>query len=317
MKKQLFCTIDIGGTKLLLLLIDQAGKVVFRESKPTPVPAEPLSLIAVVKDLLAEAATHTKYSPEEELTRIGICIAGFIETEKGIVHQSPNLFWEKAVPLQNIFEGAFKCPVIIENDANAAVVGEVYYGSARGHSHCIYVTISTGIGGGLFLNGRLYRGSKGFAGEIGHIKPFGQGRTCRCGGNNCLEIWASGGSIADSARELLGINDFEGQKIDTAWVFNEAEHGNRLMQRVIEDAACKTGQGLANLVTLLNPGCIVVGGGVAAGRPGYLEKIIKIIRAEAIRPAVEVAHVDVVPAALEPEAGIWGMYALMNGQAVM
>ena len=316
MSKKYYCCLDIGGTKILMLFIDEDVTVVYRKKTVTPKPSLPISVIQSVNEMLKEAVGELglphNYLPEG----IGLCIAGFTETANGVVHQAPNLEWNEPVPLKQMIEQSFSTPVLIENDTNAAIIGEVYYGAAKGHDNAIYITISTGIGGGLFLNGKLYRGSFGFAGEIGHIKPFGKGRSCKCGGENCLEIWASGSAIAFSARELIEGCDNEIESLNTKNVFEDADRGNDLAAAVIEDAAMKTGIGLANLINLLNPSCIVVGGGVTGGRPDYLDRIKSYIFKNAIRPSVEIASVSVVEAALEPEAGIWGMYAFLTGKAV-
>lgn len=299
-----------------MLLINDKGEVVFREKRSTPKPATPEALIRLIRLILADAATIDEKGREPALAGFGVCIAGFIETEKQIVHQSPNLNWHTPVPFGKLLAEDFTCPVIIENDANAAVLGEVYFGSATGHDNVIYITLSTGIGGGLFLNGRLYRGATGFAGEVGHIKPYGQGRDCKCGGCDCLETWASGSAIAKSASLLWDEKTLESGGFSAEEVFAMADKGNELASTIIDNAAEQTGRGLANLVTLLNPSCIVIGGGVASGRPDYLKKVIDFMEAYSIKPSVKITSVEVTKAQLEPEAGIWGMYALLTGRAV-
>jgi len=302
MKKNLYCAVDIGGTKILLLLIDGKGRVVFKEKSATPEHANPDNVIKEVSGLLKKALNVTGIINESSLlTAAGITMAGFIDHQSGIVHAMTE---------------ELKCPVLLENDANAAVIGEAYYGAAHGHQDVIYITLSTGIGGGLFLNGQLYRGSSGFAGEIGHIKPFGEGRNCNCGGCNCLETWASGKAIAYSASLMWDSNDVESGTITTSWVFEQAEAGNNLALNIIEHAADTIGLGLANLVNLLNPSCLVIGGGVASNRPEFFKMVSNKIKLEAIRPSVMITPLEIVPAQLEPEAGIWGMYALMTNQVV-
>ena len=299
-----------------MLLINDKGEVVLREKRSTPKPATPEALIRLIRLILADAAAIEEKGREPALAGLGVCIAGFIETEKQIVHQSPNLNWHTPVPFGKLLAEDFTCPVIIENDANAAVLGEVYFGSATGHDNVIYITLSTGIGGGLFLNGRLYRGATGFAGEIGHIKPYGTGRECKCGGCDCLETWASGSAIAKSASLLWDEKTIESGGFSAEEVFAMADKGNELASTIINNAAEQTGRGLANLVTLLNPSCIVIGGGVASGRPDYFKKVIDLMEAYSIKPSVKITSVEVTKAQLEPEAGIWGMYALLTGQAV-
>jgi glucokinase len=316
MKNKIYCTVDIGGTKILMLLISDNGSVLFREKISTPKPEEPFAVVDAVRVLLNKALLTIDSRHDNRLSGAGACIAGFVDHSRGLVHQSPNLNWHIPVALGDLLTEALSTPVLIENDANAAVLGEVYCGAAKGYRDVIYVTISTGIGGGLFLNGQLYRGSSGFAGEIGHTKPFGKGRPCKCGGSDCLETWASGSAITRSAKSLWDKEDLESAEITTAAVFNEADSGNSMAQNIIEHALENTGRGLSNLVNLLNPACLVIGGGVAGARPGYLRKVAAIIRNEAIRPSVEITPLKIVAAKLEPEAGVWGMFALLTNQVV-
>ncbi len=316
MTEKIYCSVDIGGSKILLLLIDNEGRVLFKKKTATPKPEEPAAIVATIDSLIKDAFSGDSAQSLRKPAGVGVCIAGFVDHRIGLVHQSPNLHWESPVPMGKLLEEALECPVLIENDANAAVLGEVFYGSAQGHRDVIYVTISTGIGGGLFLDGRLYRGSNGFAGEIGHIKPFGKGRPCKCGGNDCLEAWASGNAISRNAALLWDEKDLEGIKISTSWVFEQSASGNQLAKTIIDHAVENIGRGLSNLVNLFNPSCLVIGGGVAGSRPGFLEKVAAQIKAEAIRPAVEITPFKVYAAKLEPEAGIWGMYALLTDQVV-
>ncbi len=315
MKQKLFWTIDIGGTKILLLLIDSKGQVLFRQKIKTPKPSEPQAVVDAIVETIQSEAEPKKLGLKAELAGLGICTAGFVDHQEGLVHQSPNLEWHKPVPLEYYFKQRVNCPILIENDTNAAVVGEVLYGAACGHKDVIYVTLSTGIGGGLFLNGCLYRGADGFAGEIGHTKAFGQGRPCKCGNTDCLETWASGSALARSARELWDDKEQKGGHITTAWVFEQADQGNTLAQSIIDHAAYSIGLGLSNLVTLFNPTCLVIGGGVATNRTDFFIQITETIRNKSIKPAVEITTLTITPAALEPEAGIWGMYSLLTGQA--
>ncbi|MGM0688210.1 MAG: ROK family protein [Bacillota bacterium] len=316
MSEKIYCSVDIGGSKILLLLIDDQGNVLFKEKRATPRPEEPTAIAATIESMLSDAASTDNDYSFRKPSGLGVAIAGFVDHRSGLVHQSPNLHWVNPVPLGEILEETFKCPVMIENDANAAVVGEVCYGAAHGHRNVIYITISTGIGGGLFLDGRLYRGATGFAGEIGHIKPFGKGRPCKCGGYDCLETWASGNAISHSAELLWDKNDFPVNEIDTAWVFQQSESGNPIAKTIIDHAINNIGRGLANLVNLLNPSCLVIGGGVAGNRPDFLEEVKSRIVAESIRPSVNITPFQVFAAMLEPEAGIWGMYALLTERMV-
>lgn len=311
-----YCLIDIGGSKILLLLVDIEGRVLFREKVVTPKPKTPDSIVERVNSLLNKAISEAGLPKAGRPEGVGLCIAGFIDHRQGLVHQSPNLNWNQPVRICELMEKTLDCPVIVENDANAAVLGEVFYGAARGYRDVVYVTISTGIGGGLFLDGRLFRGSNGFAGEIGHTKPFGKGRSCKCGGQDCLETWVSGSGISRSAQELWDNNIFSKDQISTVDVFRMAGEGNLVASAIIRHAVDNIGTGIANLVNLFNPACIVIGGGVAGSQDDFVTQIEARVKKEAIRPSVEITALQIVAAELEPEAGIWGMLALLNGKVV-
>lgn len=309
--KKVFCTIDIGGTKILLLLVDHNRTVLYREKSATPAGVSPGELVSLIGDAAGRALNDTGL-PQGALSGFGACVAGLIGYPDGVIYQSPNIGWHEPVPFLDLLQKKFDCPVYLENDANAAVLGEVHYGAAQGHRDAIYVTVSTGIGGGLYLDGRLYRGSTGFAGEVGHMKPFGKGKRCSCGGDDCLEAWAGGSSISACARTLWDEKTLPDQTIDTKWVFQQACEGDPLAQNIVQQAISDIGKGLANLLAVLNPTCLVIGGGMTGGSTDFLDQIRAAVTSAAIGPAIEMTPLEILPAALEPEAGVWGMFALMN-----
>ncbi len=305
MVENIYCAIDIGGTKILIYFIDQERTIYHKQRLSTPAGKGAEALVEAINRGMNSGLREVGLEIED-ISGIGICIAALLDHEQGIVYQAPNLGWTQPVALKEAMINFWKCPVLIENDANAAVLGEVCYGAARGHRHAIYITISTGIGGGLFLNGRIYRGSSGFAGEIGHVKPFGTGRTCGCGGKDCLEAWASGKGIARSAhlwKEGAG---------DASEIFAFAGTGDSGARQIIDRAAEDISAGLANLVAILNPSCLILGGTVVAANPTFFEKISSLVREKALKAAVSITPLEIVPSGLEPEAGIWGIYALMT-----
>ena len=314
MKHDLYLVIDIGGTKILLVLFDDAGNIIERKKLRTPEKPLPDELVSFIIDSLSEMELESEAVLLNNIVAVGICFAGFVEHHKKLVHQAPNLGWQEPVPLAALFEKKLKLPVMIENDASAAVIGEVCYGAARGHQNVIYITFSTGIGGGLYLDGKLYRGSSGFAGEIGHTKLFEKDRTCNCGGENCLETWASGSGIAKSAAELWEPADLDYEELTTANVFAEAAASNQPAELIVKQAINAVGIGLANLLNILNPSCLVIGGGIINAHPELLAKLETIIRGNAIRPVIEISMPKVVQAELGADSGVWGIYALLNEQ---
>ncbi|NLA04413.1 MAG: ROK family protein [Firmicutes bacterium] len=311
MKDRVFAAADVGGTKILLLLAGPQRDLILRRRLFTPPKATPDQVVEVIAGALTGFLEEAGLSPQS-LAGLGVCIAALLDFESGVIYESPNLDWHEPVPFRELLAERFSCPVFLENDCNAAILGEASYGAARGHRDAAYITISTGIGAGLYLDGRVYRGSGGFAGEIGHLKRFGKGRRCGCGGYDCLEAWASGKGIARSAGMLWGEGDPGAGTLDTAAVFDRAEAGDPLAGSIIEQAVEDIGISLANLATLLNLSCMVIGGGVARHRPGLVGQIEEKVNYFAVPPAVRVTRVKVVAAALEPEAGAWGMYAAMR-----
>ncbi len=314
MKRDLYLVIDIGGTKILLVLFDKAGNIVERKKLRTPEKSLPDELVSYIVDSLNEMEKESLSASVEDIIAVGICFAGFVEHRKKIVHQAPNLGWEGPVPLADLFEKRLKRSVLIENDANAAVIGEVCYGAARNRQDVVYVTFSTGIGCGLYLDGRLYRGSFGFAGEIGHAKIFGNGRFCNCGGENCLEAWASGNGIVKSASELWEPADLGYERFTTAAVFNEAATGNQPAKQVLNEAVTALGIGLANLLNTFNPSSLVIGGGIIEAHPELVVELETVIFNNCILPVVEISTPEVVQAALGADSGVWGIYALLKEQ---
>ncbi len=310
MTEKVYCTVDVGGTKILLMLIDQQREILFKEKFSTPTNASPEKIAQVINKSASTALAQLGIN-KAMLAGLGVCIAALVDYDNGLIHQAPNLGWYGLVNFKEMLSENWSCPIYLDNDANAAVLGEVTFGAARGHRNAIYITISTGIGGGLYLDGKIYRGSVGFAGEIGHIKPFGKGRRCGCGGMDCLETWASGSAVARNAKLLWEGKEEEGSGISTAWVFGQAQAGNPLARNIIDQALFNIGTGLSNLVTLLNPSCLVIGGGVVKGSAEFMTQVRTIVRQNAIAPAVNASPVEVVAAQLEPEAGVWGIYALM------
>ncbi len=310
MKDKIYAVADIGGTKILLMLVGPDRDVILRRFLPTPAEAAPELVVGALDEALLGMLRETGRD-RQSLAGLGVCIAALLDYDAGVIYESPNLDWHEPVPFRKMLQDRCGCPVWLENDTNAAVLGEVKYGAARGHRHAAYITISTGIGAGLYLDGEIYRGSGGFAGEIGHIKRYGKGRRCGCGDYDCLEAWASGEGIARSARSLWDEGDPSTGLLNTAAVFDLAAAGNSLASTIIEKAVEDIGTGLANLVTLLNPTCLVIGGGVARNQPALIGLLQERINKIAVPPAVKITRVEVAAARLEPEAGAWGMFAMM------
>ncbi len=271
--------IDIGGTKISMVLGTEKGKILARTEIPTLKGKKTRqgirNLVENLHLLIKSSAVNKK-----NLVGIGIGIPGAVDSKKGIVPRSPHLGGWKGLPLRHILNRAFRLPVSMNNDANAAAIGEKHFGACKSVEHFIYVTVSTGVGGGLVVNGQLVEGCSYVGGEIGHLTVVPLGERCKCGKYGCLEAYASGTAIADYARKQL--RKYPGSKIKKMMrngadltaktVGLAAQQGDRLALKAFRRAGFFLGIGLADLLNILNPSVIVLGGGVWKSAPRELWK---------------------------------------------
>ncbi len=309
--------IDIGGTKISIAAGSQNGTIQAYFVLPTLKGRQSRqsieSLIAEVKRL------QSRLSPKARagLAGIGVCLPGAVDTAKGIVPHSPNLQGWKGIPLRSILSRAFKLPVKMVNDANAAAVGEMLFGAARGVKNFVYVTVSTGIGGGIILDGRLIEGAGFAAGEVGHMTIVPGGDLCNCGKRGCLEGYASGGAIERYVTARMkklkksGLKPFlENGRVTARGLSQAARAGNPLAREAFEHAGFYLGVGLANLLNILNPELIVLGGGVIhSAPPAFWKKMRQSLRADAWPEAYRSAKIS--KTALHKNAGNLGAIAVI------
>jgi glucokinase len=289
------------------------SRVVGEHSRPT-VPSRGPD--AVVSEILAMAritmAQVTQHDPDGSILGIGVGSPGPLDTELGVVIETPNLGW-KNLPLRDLLSNDLKLPAVLDNDANCAVVGECWVGAGRDARFAIGMTIGTGIGGGLVLDGKLYRGAADSAGEIGHMTIDVDGRRCNCGNYGCLEAYASGPAIARRAVEQLraGLESrltimCEGDldAITAQTVFEAARAGDDVALDVVRDTAHYLGVGLANLLNIFNPELVVIMGGVTQAGDALFEPLRREVARRAFRSAVDASRI--VPGTLTGLAGVYG-----------
>lgn len=276
--------VDIGGTKIAVSLIDLSGKVADKRVFDTNVQRGPWQAVNGIIASIHDIVQRHRISLEETIG-IGVACGGPLDHERGLILSPPNLPGWDRIPINEILHREFNLPVALENDANAGAVAEMLFGAGKERRErgrpvkdLLYLTMGTGIGGGLILDGRLYRGITGSAGEVGHMKVVHNGPLCRCGRRGCLEAVCSGPSIARRAREAIeermansGTGDpgevtsmvrlAEGDplKITAKEVFDAARLGDELARHIVQETAEFLGIGLANLVNILNPEIIVLG----------------------------------------------------------
>jgi glucokinase len=303
--------IDIGGTKIVAGLVDSSGKVVARKrilvgnGKSYLIVRD--AIAELVRDILSENNIHT-----ESLERIGVASAGQVDNEFKKIIFSPNLGWRN-VPLRDDIETALKVHTFVDNDVNAAIYGEWRFGAARGADNVLGIFIGTGIGGGIIINGKVYRGFSNAGGEIGHIilNPFGY--PCNCGNTGCFEAYCGGGYIVERVKkhikggyrgkvwELIGGNI---DALNTGHVENGAALGDDLCSVVWTEVLEYLGAGLASMANLLNPEIIVMGGGVVYGTRHLIEDVKPVMEKKAM--AASLKNMKLVKAKLKEDAAIIG-----------
>ncbi len=252
--------LDLGGTKILAAVVED-GHILARQHHPTP----RTGYTAVVDALTRAAQTLLRDYPD--VTRVGLGSPGPLDIRAGKVVFAPNIPGMEDVPIAADLSERLGLDVALENDANAAGYAEHLYGAAKNLQSSVYITISTGIGGGIFVGDRVVRGAYGVAGEVGHVTLEPGGPLCGCGHYGCWEAVAAGRALARDASHAYGF------ALTTEEVFRRAQAGERLALKVVDQAAMYTGLGLANLVKTLDPDGFVLGGGIMRTGKFYLDKV--------------------------------------------
>jgi glucokinase len=313
--RRLSLGVDIGGTKVAAGVVDESGRVLDRERRATP-GRDPVAVVDTIVDVVGTLRERLAGPGEgEDVVAVGIGAAGFVDAERARVMFAPHLAWRNE-PLLDTVGAALGLPVVVENDANAAAWAEYRFGAGRGETHLVCVTLGTGIGGGMVLDGAVQRGRWGVGGEFGHMIVVPDGRRCECGNRGCLEQYASGNVLGREARELaaagspvtVSLLERAGGKVEALLgplLTAAAMDGDPVAVELFEDVGRWLGIGLANIAAVLDPGTFVIGGGVSdAGelllRPTR-ESFRRTLTGRGFRPEPRI-----VRAALGPEAGLVG-----------
>lgn len=302
--------VDLGGTKILAALIDSQSRVIEKHFLLTLASEGPN---AVIERILSAIDALLSKTPLSELHSISIASAGIIDSKRGAVTISPNLPGWENIGLRDIVQKKYNINTYLLNDANAAALSEHRLGAGQGFKNLIYMTISTGIGGGIIIDGKLYVGDCGGAGEIGHMIIKTDGPHCSCGSAGCLEALASGTAIARKA--ALRIKQGKSSLLSKTMGHNlsmitaedvsiAASQGDSLAKEVTAEAAYYLGVGLSNLVNIFNPGIIVIGGGVSKMGDLILKPAIEVLMSKAFD--LPGSAVNVVQAKLKDDIGILG-----------
>lgn len=309
--------IDVGGTNVKIALVDDSGKIIYSNSVPTRAEMGYEYTVNNIKQAIYDLMKETKLTAKD-IEGIGFGFPGQVDYKSGIVRLAPNIPGWVEVPIAKMIEDEFHIPTRVDNDVRCAALGELKYGAGKGCENLICITVGTGIGSGLIVNGKLVRGASNAAGEIGHIKlQIHDGPICGCGDTGCMEAFASGPAIVAMAEEyILGGKSTKyremanGGDITPFIVSEAAKAGDPVAKRIFARIGEYIGIGMASVVNLLNPEKIIIGGGVADAGDILLEPLKEALKKRAMKIAGET--VEVVPAQLGNTAGVIGASLLIE-----
>lgn len=302
--------IDLGGTKISTALSDFNGNVVSQSIIATDAHEGEAAVLGRIIKTVEDVIENGKVDVVQ-VKAIGIGSPGPLDAKTGIIITTPNLPF-KDFDLVSPIREKFQIPVYLDNDANVAAIGEFMFGAAKGTENMVYFTVSTGVGGGAVLNGKIYRGNTSNALEIGHATVAPDGPRCNCGNIGCLEATSSGTAIGKRAKEALE------SKVDTslrkyksvtsAEVFAEAAAGDAVSQDIINNALNYLGIGVANAISIFDPEMIIIGGGVSKAGKIVFDKVQEVVNKRCFKNMAEACKI--VPAGLGTDAGVIGAVAL-------
>lgn len=303
--------VDLGGTKISTALSNLNGEVISQTTVPTnanegEIPVLNRIIESIEKVIKDGSVTY------KDIKGIGIGSPGPLDAEKGTIIYTPNLPF-KNFNLVEPINKKFGAPVFLDNDANVAAIGEYMFGAGKGAKDVVFFTVSTGIGGGAILNGKVYRGHTSNALEIGHMTVAPDGPRCNCGNIGCVEATSSGTSIAKRGQEALTskvettLRKYEGT-ITSYEVFTEAAAGDPVCVDIINNALNYLGIAVANAVSIFDPEIIIIGGGVSKAGDIVFDTVRKVVDKRCFKSMAE--SVKIVPAGLGTDAGVVGAVAL-------
>ncbi len=302
--------IDVGGSKVLGGVVDESGTVLASARRDTPRQGGQ-ALTQTIADMAQELMSH------HDVSCVGVSAAGFVSSDRKTMLATPNITDWNGVDLDKELTDLIGLPVIIENDANSAAWGEAKFGAGRNYEHIMMLTVGTGIGGGIVVNGSLYRGAFGIAAEFGHMRVVPDGHLCGCGGRGCFEQYASGNALLRHAREainaspqiarnLLSRGDGTVSGLTGAIIMEAARDGDSVALAAFNTTGQWLGAGVATLSVLLDPACVIIGGGVVQAG-----EILLAPTREALERTMPFAgkhtYPQVIAAELGNEAGLIGV----------
>jgi glucokinase len=291
--------IDLGGTQIRAALVDLNGKVHNRIAIPTPADTDGDT---VVQHLADAALDVSKTTDRSNIIGVGLSSPGPLDTTTGITHGLPTIKGFDDFPLKQKFQDKLPHKLFVENDGIAAAIGEWQFGAGIGFRSVVYITVSTGIGGGVIVDNTVLRGRKGMAGHVGHLAIYPDGLRCSCGNAGCWEAYAAGPAFAARASKALG------KTIKPKEVFELAAAGHKAAQAQVDEQARLLGIGITSLLHLYSPEVVVIGGGLSNAFDQFIPGIQKYVESNAMLPFRDV---PIRKAALSGNSGLIGAAALV------
>jgi len=304
-------SVDLGGTNIRVALVDQNGKIIEKQEIPTRVAEGEKIVIRQMKELIRDVIKKSKMAVQQ-IMGIGIASPGPLDTKTGVIINTPNLGW-KNVPLKDAIEEEFHLPTYVDNDGNLAALGEYWLGAGVKVNYLVCLTLGTGIGGGIIINGEIFHGATDAAGELGHVIVEPNGLRCGCGNYGCMEAYASGTGITKRTTQAIkegavtSITELvknQLEKITPLIVYQAATKGDELANHILNETARYLGIGIVSIVNVLNPQLVIIGGRVVQ----MGELLLNYIKDEVAKRAFlePCKRIAIVPAKLGDDAGIIG-----------
>lgn len=302
--------IDLGGTKISGALGDLEGNILSQYTMPTLATEGEQAVLGRIIEVIEKVMVDARKT-NEEIKAIGIGSPGPLDARKGVIIVTPNLPFKNFELIKPIRD-KFNIPTYLDNDANVAAIGEYMLGAGKGTRNMVYITVSTGVGGGAIVEGKIYRGSTSNALEIGHTTILPDGPRCNCGNYGCIEALSSGTAIARQAKEVVdcgistSLQNYE--SLTSYEVFVEANKGDKVAKEILEKSFTYLGIGVANIITSFDPDMVVIGGGVSKGGQILFDIVQREVDKRCFKTMSE--HTKIVPAKLGTDAGVVGAVAL-------
>jgi glucokinase len=302
--------VDLGGTNTRTALVNREGTVLDKQKETTNAAGGHERVIAkLIGNINRQRENAGRLG--RTVIAVGVGAPGVIHEQSGVVVKSPNFPDWNNLPLRKTLELELGIPVFIENDANAAALGEQWRGAGSGIQSMIFLTLGTGVGGGIILGGKIWHGADGMAGEVGHMTISPDGRRCGCGNTGCLEMYASSRGIVMTFGEIGSQQDAAvplRTGITSEQVYQSARSGDPIAVRVMRDMGRSLGIGIANLINIFNPEMVVIGGGVRDAWDLFIDATRDEIRKRAFEYPAE--RTKIVPSVLGDDAGMVGAAAV-------